>query len=554
MEKIIEVRGLVKSYGEIEAVRGIDFYVERGRLFAFLGPNGAGKSTTVEILSTALKKDAGEVVINGFTLGREDDEIRSSMGVVFQGNFLDDRLTVRGNLLTRGSFYGLKGKELEEAVEQAAYEAAALDFMEQRYGSLWRTAQAGGFGRGPVNRPKILFLDEPTTGLDAQTRRSVWEYIRRMQEQRDMTVFLTTHYMEEAAQADYVLVIDHGLIAAKGTPAQLKEAYASDQLRLYSSRVEEITAILREMGLNFEQRAGFVTASIPTTLQALPIVERCRDYLSGFEVLQGTMDDAFLAITGRDPLMTTLAIRNLKIFFRDRASVFFSLLAVLIIIGLYAAFLGDTLVRGMPDVPGARFLMDSWIMAGLLAVTSLTSTMGAAGVVVEDRARGIAKDFQCSPLKKSTIVAGYLLAAILVGLIMTTVALIAAQVYIVASGGKLLPLAALLKTVGLIVLSTIASGSLVFFLTSFLKTPNAFGVASTVIGTLAGFLMGIYVPVSVLPARSGCGEGLSHLPCRGVLRQVMMEVPLAETFAAAPAGTAALPGRTGGNLQSRRLH
>ena len=301
MEKIIEVRGLVKSYGEIEAVRGIDFYVERGRLFAFLGPNGAGKSTTVEILSTALKKDAGEVVINGFTLGREDDEIRSSMGVVFQGNFLDDRLTVRGNLLTRGSFYGLKGKELEEAVEQAAYEAAALDFMEQRYGSLsGGQRRRADLARALVNRPKILFLDEPTTGLDAQNRRSVWEYIRRMQEQRDMTVFLTTHYMEEAAQADYVLVIDHGLIAAKGTPAQLKEAYASDQLRLYSSRVEEITAILREMGLNFEQRAGFVTASIPTTLQALPIVERCRDYLSGFEVLQGTMDDAFLAITGKE--------------------------------------------------------------------------------------------------------------------------------------------------------------------------------------------------------------------------------------------------------------
>ena len=301
MEKIIEVRGLVKSYGEIEAVRGIDFYVERGRLFAFLGPNGAGKTTTVEILSTALKKDAGEVVINGFTLGREDDEIRSSMGVVFQGNFLDDRLTVRGNLLTRGSFYGLKGKELEEAVEQAAYEAAALDFMEQRYGSLsGGQRRRADLARALVNRPKILFLDEPTTGLDAQTRRSVWEYIRRMQEQRDMTVFLTTHYMEEAAQADYVLVIDHGLIAAKGTPAQLKEAYASDQLRLYSSRVEEITAILREMGLNFEQRAGFVTASIPTTLQALPIVERCRDYLSGFEVLQGTMDDAFLAITGKE--------------------------------------------------------------------------------------------------------------------------------------------------------------------------------------------------------------------------------------------------------------
>ncbi|HAI52572.1 MAG TPA: ABC transporter, partial [Firmicutes bacterium] len=136
MEKAIEVRGLVKSYGQIQAVRGLDFYVERGKLFAFLGPNGAGKSTTVEILSTALKKDQGEVTIGGFTLGREDEQIRASIGVVFQDRVLDDRLTVRENLLFRGSFYGLKGAKLRQAVEQAARDAAALDFLDQRYGTL----------------------------------------------------------------------------------------------------------------------------------------------------------------------------------------------------------------------------------------------------------------------------------------------------------------------------------------------------------------------------------------------------------------------------------
>ena len=235
MEKAIEVRGLVKSYGQIQAVRGLDFYVERGKLFAFLGPNGAGKSTTVEILSTALKKDQGEVTIGGFTLGREDEQIRASIGVVFQDRVLDDRLTVRENLLFRGSFYGLKGAKLRQAVEQAARDAAALDFLDQRYGTLsGGQRRRADLARALVNRPKILFLDEPTTGLDAQTRRDVWEFIRRMQLETGMTVFLTTHYMEEAAQADYVVVINQGRIAARGTPAQLKEAYAADQLRLYT--------------------------------------------------------------------------------------------------------------------------------------------------------------------------------------------------------------------------------------------------------------------------------------------------------------------------------
>ncbi len=301
MEKMIEVHGLVKSYGNVKAVRGIDFYVEKGKLFAFLGPNGAGKSTTIEILSTALKADEGEVVINGHALGQEDSKIRSAIGVVFQGHLLDDLLTVRENLLTRGSFYGLAGSDLHEAVVQAAEATEALDFLDRPYGKLsGGQRRRADIARALVNRPQILFLDEPTTGLDAQTRRNVWGCIRKLQEETGMTVFLTTHYMEEAAKADYVIVIDHGEIAAKGTPAQLKARYATDQLRLHVAHRKELTYVLEELSLSYEEQADIITIAIASTLDALPIIERCREHISGFEVLQGTMDDAFIGITGKE--------------------------------------------------------------------------------------------------------------------------------------------------------------------------------------------------------------------------------------------------------------
>ena len=233
--------------------------------------------------------------------------------------------------------------------------------------------------------------------------------------------------------------------------------------------------------------------------------------------------------------MTTFAMRNLKLFFRDRAAVFFSLLAVFIIIGLYVLFLGDTVMGGLEDVPGGRFLMDSWIMAGLMAVTSVTTTMGAVGVVVDDKAKGIAKDFHTSPLKRTTLVGGYLISTIVVGVIMSLVALVLAELYIVGSGGEFLPWGNLLKVLGLIVLSTLASGAMMFFLVSFFKTQNSFGVASTVLGTLIGFLMGIYVPIGVLP--SAVQTVIKIFPishAAALFRQVFMEVPMANSFAGAP--------------------
>lgn len=301
MEKIIEVQNLHKSYGNIHAVKGIDFYVERGKLFAFLGPNGAGKSTTIDVICTFLKQDSGKVLIDGNVLGESDTEIRNIIGAVFQDGLLDNLLTVEENLKVRGGFYGLKGKKLNEAVKNTADMTGIKDLLKRPYGKL-----SGGqrrrcdIARALINMPKILFLDEPTTGLDPQTRKNVWDTITNLQQKSDMTIFLTTHYMEEAAVADYVIIIDDGEIIAKGSPAQIKENYTSDKLVLVCNDIDKVSKILSDKNYTTNIIADYIEVLIPTTMDALPIIEECKNYISGFEVLKGTMDDAFIAITGKE--------------------------------------------------------------------------------------------------------------------------------------------------------------------------------------------------------------------------------------------------------------
>jgi len=301
MEKTIEITGLKKSYGEVRAVKGISFYVEKGKLFAFLGPNGAGKSTTINIISTALEPDEGQVSINGHTLGADDNRIRASIGVVFQESLLDPLLTVRENLLTRGSFYGLDKKDLKEAVDKAARQTGVEEFLDRPYGKLsGGQRRRSDIARALVNTPEILFLDEPTSGLDPQTRRNIWDAIRNIQKNSRTTVFLTTHYMEEASEADYVIIIDNGEIAAKGTPTQLKEKYASDLLKIKTSSMESIKTILDDMKLSYTTIADLILVDIAHTRDAIPVLESCREHIESFEVLMGTMEDAFIGITGKE--------------------------------------------------------------------------------------------------------------------------------------------------------------------------------------------------------------------------------------------------------------
>lgn len=301
MDKIIEANGLKKSYGKVQAVKDISFYVERGKLFAFLGPNGAGKSTTIDMICTFLKPDAGSVLLDGFELGREDDQIRRIIGAVYQDHLLDGLLTVEENLRIRGSFYGGNSESLKGNIKRVAEVVGISDLLKRPYGKLsGGQRRRADIARALINTPRVMFLDEPTTGLDPQTRQSVWQTIERLQRETGMTIFLTTHYMEEAAQADYVTVIDDGLIVAKGTPTELKERYASDQLRLLPKDRAQLLQILDELKLSYTNASDQVVLKLASTFDSLPIIEKCKPYIGGFEVVNGTMDDAFIGITGKE--------------------------------------------------------------------------------------------------------------------------------------------------------------------------------------------------------------------------------------------------------------
>ena len=300
LEKIIEVKGLSKRFGDVQAVKNIDFHVNAGQLFAFLGPNGAGKSTTIDIICTLLQADSGEVRINGYILGKDDFAIRSDIGVVFQTNLLDKLLTVKENLEVRGSFYGLSKSEWEPAFLRATQAAGVTEFLDRPYGKLsGGQKRRADIARALINTPKILFLDEPTTGLDPQTRKNVWDTIRKLQAEHGMTIFLTTHYMEEAASADYVVIIDEGEIIAEGTPDALRERYSSDVLKMRTGTVSEVSRILDAHQMQYELQKDLFRVKLAKTLDALPILEQCKTYLTYFEVVAGSMDDAFIAITGK---------------------------------------------------------------------------------------------------------------------------------------------------------------------------------------------------------------------------------------------------------------
>lgn len=277
----IEIEELTKRYGEHIAVDHISFRVKEGSLIGFLGVNGAGKTTVINMLATLLKPDSGSVSVCGYELGKEDNKIREAIGIVYQQNCLDELLTVKENLLCRGILYGISKKQARQQYDKLTEILKLGDIAKKRYKTL-----SGGQKRrceiaaALMHAPKILFLDEPTTGLDPATRIDVWNIVEQLQREERMTVFLTTHYMEEAAKADDIIIIDHGRIVTSGTPFELKERYASDKLMLY--------------------RGGEVeTIPLKSTLEALPILQKYAGELEGFEVIQGNMDDVFVNVVGK---------------------------------------------------------------------------------------------------------------------------------------------------------------------------------------------------------------------------------------------------------------
>jgi len=301
LKKIIEVQNFAKNYGDIQAVKGINFYVEEGKLFSFLGPNGAGKSTTIDTLCTLLHFDSGNITIDGYDLRNNAQRIRESIGVVFQDSILDELLTVRENLFIRAGLYIRNKSVIKARVSEVTALLSLDEFANRPYGKL-----SGGQRRRTdiatalLHTPKILFLDEPTTGLDPQTRLIIWEIIKQLQQQTGMTIFLTTHYMEEAAESDYIIVIDHGELVAKGTPSELRTRYASDKLCIAPCDEAQLLAQLAATNIDHTYTGSEITINLPNTLASLPILESCKQYISSFRVIQGTMDDAFIGITGRN--------------------------------------------------------------------------------------------------------------------------------------------------------------------------------------------------------------------------------------------------------------
>ena len=296
-EKSIEVCGLRKSYGSVQAVQGISFEVEQGSLFSFLGVNGAGKSTTINILCSILQKDEGSVRINGLDLDTQAAQIRPQVGVVFQNSVLDDLLSVKENLTVRASFYGLRGKVWQERLQALSQMLELEDLLGRPFGKLsGGQRRRADIARGLVNAPSLLVLDEPTTGLDPHTRRVVWNIVRQLQRETGMTVFLTTHYMEEADGSDRVVILDGGKIAADDTPARLKDRWSRSYLTLYGAQVPEG---LRAKGISFEETPGGARIPMQSPAQAREFLEKNPALSADFEFRKGDMDDVFLAVTGK---------------------------------------------------------------------------------------------------------------------------------------------------------------------------------------------------------------------------------------------------------------
>ena len=241
MENIIEISNLSKSYDKLKAVDDLSFAVKKGQLFAFLGENGAGKSTTISIMCGTLKKDQGNIVINGLSLDTDLEKISAQIGVVFQNSVLDGVLSVKDNLYLRASLYGIVGIQAKERVK---YLAKVLDFEDLLNKTVNKLS--GGqrrridVARALIHNPKILILDEPTTGLDPHTRRTLWSVIENLRKKEKITVFLTTHYMEETADADYVVILEKGKISAEGTPLELKNKYTGDFVTVYHASESKI--------------------------------------------------------------------------------------------------------------------------------------------------------------------------------------------------------------------------------------------------------------------------------------------------------------------------
>lgn len=296
MKNIIQIDNLNKSFGNVKAVRNLSFCVKKGELFAFLGINGAGKSTTINIMCGQLSKDSGSIVIDGHDLDDDMDFIKREVGVVFQSSVLDSALSVYDNLQSRAALYGITGAAFKKRLVELAELLDFGELLKRPVGKL-----SGGqrrridIARALFHRPKIIILDEPTTGLDPKTRKMIWNVIYDLRRDESMTVFLTTHYMEEAAEADYVVIIDSGSISAEGTPLELKNTYTKDHITIYGASDDAVASL----GTEYSRLKGAHRLYVPDTGAATKLIMKHPEIFRDYEITKGKMDDVFLAVTGK---------------------------------------------------------------------------------------------------------------------------------------------------------------------------------------------------------------------------------------------------------------
>lgn len=301
MKYIIETKNLSKSFGELKAVNNISFKVKKGGLFAFLGLNGAGKSTTINMLCQIINKDHGEIIINKCNIDNKSETIKKDIGIVFQSSVLDPELTVLQNLISRASLYNLSKEKTKKRLNYLIGIFNLEDILNRPYGVL-----SGGqrrktdIARALIHEPKILFLDEPTAGLDPIIRNQVWHILTTLMHENDLTIFLTTHYMEEVLNSNYVVILDEGNIVAEGTPDNLKDLYASDLLRVLSKKSADIEALFNKNNIKYTYKNECYYINLDNPREAYEIINLNPDLLNNFEVIKGNMDQVFLNVTGKE--------------------------------------------------------------------------------------------------------------------------------------------------------------------------------------------------------------------------------------------------------------
>lgn len=295
---VIKIENLSKAYGSFYAVNDISFSVEKGQLIGFLGVNGAGKSTTINMMSTLIEPTSGKIEICGHDTEKDAKSVREKIGIVYQNNVLDDLLTVKENLICRGIIHGEDKKQASERLAELCSIFKLDDILKKKY----RTLSGGQKRRCEIaaalmHTPEILILDEPTTGLDPAARQEVWNTITQLRQNTEMTVFLTTHYMEEAAESDKIIILNKGKIIAEGLPHELKEKYASDQLKIYCSEVQKDGIIKKIGNAKYTDENYGIRFKLNSTKDALEILAKVGTEFDSFEVIQGTLDDVFLDVT-----------------------------------------------------------------------------------------------------------------------------------------------------------------------------------------------------------------------------------------------------------------